>query len=82
MQIQDRGETISQANAGMQVAISMNKPIVGRHINEGDVLYVKVPEKHVKLLKTEFESLLSEDEIKALEEYIEIMRKKDPLWGI
>ena len=82
IQIQDRGEAISQANIGMQVAISMNKPVVGRHINEGDVLYVKVPEQHVKILKTNFQSLLSEDEIKALEEYVEIMRKKNPLWGI
>ena len=82
IQIQDRGEAISQANIGMQVAISMNKPVVGRHINEGDVLYVKVPEQHAKILKTNFQSLLSEDEIKALEEYVEIMRKKNPLWGI
>jgi len=82
IQIQDRGEAISQANIGMQVAISMNKPVVGRHINEGDVLYVKVPEQHVKILKTNFQSLLSEDEIKALEEYVEIMRKKNSLWGM
>ena len=82
MQIQDKGEAIPQASAGMQVAISMNKPVIGRHIDENDILYVKVPEFHVKLLKTKFQSLLSPEELQVLDEYVEIMRKKNPLWGL
>ena len=80
-QIQDKGEAIPKATAGMQVAISMNKPIIGRHIDENDLLYVKVPEAHMKLLKTKFQDMLSQDELKTLDEYVEIMRKKNPLWG-
>jgi len=72
-QIQDRGQTIPEAKKGEQVAISLNKPVVGRHINEGDVLYVKVPEPHVKTLLTKFQNLLSIDEIDTLNELINIM---------
>src|SRR5208337_2399668 len=43
-QIQDKGKAISEAKVGMQVAISMDKPIAGRHVFEKDILYVKVPE--------------------------------------
>jgi translation initiation factor 5B len=38
-QIQDKGKTIPEADKGMQVAISMDKPIVGRHVFEKDMLY-------------------------------------------
>ena len=82
MQIQDKGEAIPRADMGMQVAISMNKPVIGRHIDENDILYVKVPESHVKLLKTKFQELLSPEELQVLDEYVEIMRKKNPLWGL
>jgi len=80
-QIQDKGENIPEAKSGMQVAISLEKPVVGRHIDEKDVLYVKVPEAHVKLLKTKFQERLSVDEQEALDEYVKLMRKKIPFWG-
>jgi translation initiation factor 5B len=80
-QIQDRGENIPEAKSGMQVAISLEKPVIGRHIDEKDVLYVKVPEPHVKLIKTKFQERLSIDEQQALDEYIKLMRKKVPFWG-
>ena len=80
-QIQDKGENISEAKIGMQVAISLEKPVVGRHINEKDVLCVKVPEAHVKLLKTKFQERLSIDEQEALDGYVKMMRKKVPFWG-
>ena len=81
-QIQDGGETISCANIRMKVAISMKDPIFNRHFNEGDLLYVAVPEKHVKELLTKFKRELSLDEIQTLEELIQIMRKKKLLWGL
>jgi len=82
LQIQDRGEAVKEAKAGSQVAISLNKPVVGRHINEGDVLYVKVPEAHVKVLLTKFKDMLSQGEVEALNEYVELMRRKSPFWGL
>ncbi|MEM2129597.1 MAG: translation initiation factor IF-2 [Candidatus Bathyarchaeia archaeon] len=81
LQIQDKGEAISSAEIGKQVAISMDKPVVGRHFNEEDILYVEVPEDHVKKLLSKFQDRLGQDEIDCLNEYIEIMRKTTPFWG-
>jgi len=80
-QIQDKGQTIHEAKISMQVAISLEKPIVGRHIDEKDTLYVKIPENHAKLLQTKFKEKLTVDEQEALEEYLKLMRKKIPFWA-
>ena len=80
-QIQEKGEALPEAGAGMQVAISMDKPVVGRHVFEKDVLYVKVPEEHAKLLLSEFVDKLTVEEQEALKEYVEIMRKKTAFWA-
>ena len=81
MQIQDRGEAVPEAKVGMQVAVSLDKPIVGRHIHEGDVLYVKMPEDHAKALLTKFQNRLSADEFNALNELVNLMRSKSPFWA-
>ena len=75
LQVQDKGASIPYAEKGHQVAISIDKPIVGRHFDEGDILYVYVPEQHARLLNTKFKDRLSEDELEALNETIKIMRK-------
>ncbi len=80
-QIQDKGEALSSAQQGMQVAVSVDKPVFGRHIFEKDVLYVRVPEKHVKMLQTTFVEKLTATEQEALTEYVNLMRKKVPFWG-
>ncbi len=80
-QIQEKGEALPEARAGMQVAISMDKPVVGRHVFEKDVLYVKVPEEHAKLLLSEFVDKLTVEEQETLKEYVEIMRKKTAFWA-
>lgn len=81
-QIQDKGQAISEASQGMQVAISIDKPIVGRHIFENDVLYVKVPEAHAKALLEKFYDKLTLEEQETLKEYIELKRKKTAFWGV
>ncbi|KPV64787.1 MAG: putative translation initiation factor IF-2 [Candidatus Bathyarchaeota archaeon BA1] len=81
MQIQDRGQAISEARIGMQVAISLDKAVVGRHINEGDVLHVKVPEEHAKALLARFQDCLSPEELNALNELVNLMRHKYPFWA-
>ena len=80
-QIQDKGQSIPEARAGMKVAISMREPIVGRHIREGETLYVAIPENDARLLLREYYDMLDEDSRKALEEIVEIRRKEDPLWA-
>jgi len=81
-QIQEKGKALSEASEGMQVAISLDKPIFGRHIFEKDTLYVKVPEQHAKTLQTKFADKLTMEEQETLKEYIEIMKKKTPFWAV
>ena len=81
LQIQDRGKAIPAAEKGAQVAISIDRPIVGRHINEGDILYVSVPESHARKLLSEFSKRLSPDEIECLNELSKIMSQKKLFWG-
>jgi len=81
LQIQDRGKPVSEATMGMQVAISIDKPIIGRHIQENDILYAKIPEYHAKLLQTKFQDQLTSEEQKVLKEYVELMRRKNPFWA-
>ncbi|HLE75430.1 MAG TPA: translation initiation factor IF-2 [Candidatus Bathyarchaeia archaeon] len=80
-QIQDKGKALPEAKQGMQVAVSMDKPTVGRHIFEKDILYVKVPEPDAKALLTTYVDKLTAEEQEALKEYVEAMRKKTPFWA-
>ncbi len=80
-QIQDQGKAVPEAKQGMQVAVSMDKPIVGRHVFEKDVLYVKVPEADAKALLTAHSDDLTAEEQEVLKEYIALMRKKTLFWG-
>ena len=81
LQIQDKGKAASEANAGSQVAVSLSKTTVGRHIHEGEVFYVRVPEAHAKVLLTKFQDRLTPEEIGVLNEFIEIMRLESPFWA-
>jgi translation initiation factor 5B len=81
-QLQDKGKPISEARKGMQIALSMEKPTVGRHIFEKDILFVRVPEADAKTLMSTYMDKLSEDDQEALKEYVAVMRKKTtPFWG-
>jgi translation initiation factor 5B len=80
-QIQDKGKAISEAKTGMQVAVSMDDPIVGRHVFEKGILFVKVPEHDAKILMSTCLEKLSDDEQEVLKEYIKLMQKKTPFWG-
>jgi translation initiation factor 5B len=82
MQIQDKGKAVSEANVGLQVAVSLGKPVVGRHIHEGDVFYVRVPEAHAKVLLAKFQDRLTPEEVEVLNEFIEIMRVESPFWAV
>ncbi len=80
-QIQDEGKTVSEATRGMQVAVSMDKPTIGRHIFEKDILYVKVPEHDVKIFQTTYADQLNEEEKETLQQYVVSMRKKSPYFA-
>ena len=80
-QIQEKGKALAEAGQGMEVAVSIDKPMVGRHIFEKDVLYVKVPERHAKVLLATFMDRLAMEEQETLNEYVNLMRKKIPFWA-
>ena len=74
-EIQDKGENISRAEQGMQVAIALRKAVVGRHIYEHDILYVYLTEEDIADLKRQ-SGVLSTEEAEVLEELLELKRKK------
>ena len=47
-----------------------------------NILYVEVPENHVRQLLKKYLQNLSSDEIRVIEELIKIMRKNNPMWGL
>jgi len=55
--------------------------MIGRQIDEGDVLYTDIPKEHVVVWLTRYKSELRDDEKSVLEEIIKIKRKTDPLYG-
>ncbi|MCS7135999.1 MAG: translation initiation factor IF-2 [Nitrososphaerota archaeon] len=80
-QIQDKGQSIPEATAGMSVAISMKEPTIGRHVKEGEILYTVIPENEARLLFKSFSNRLTDDERAVLEEIAQIVRNSNPLWA-
>lgn len=82
-QIQDKGETISEARIGAEVAVSIRGVTVGRQIDEGDILYIDLPEGMVIRLIQEFKDKLTSDELEVLQEFLELKRKHvQQFWGV
>ncbi len=79
--MEDKGETLPDISRGQRVAMAIKDAIVGKHFDEGDELYVDIPEKHYKFIEREFKDKLTEDEYETLYEFLEIKRKQDPDWG-
>ncbi|HYC20284.1 MAG TPA: translation initiation factor IF-2 [Candidatus Bathyarchaeia archaeon] len=79
--MQDRGENVSEIGAGKEVAVSIDGPTVGRQINEGDVLYVDVPEKHAKVTEQELYDALDQSDRLMLDEFLTMKRKDNPFWA-
>ena len=81
-QIQHQQESVQEAKKGMQVAMSIRGPTVGRQIREGDVLYVDIPEKHAVLLMKKYRDMITADDAKILEELAKIKREHvSEFWG-
>jgi translation initiation factor 5B len=74
-------QPVEKAEKGKQLAAALPGVIVGRQINEGDILYSSIPEEDFRKYK-EFKEYLSADEKELLKEIAIIMRKTNPTWGI
>jgi translation initiation factor 5B len=79
--MQSRGENIREADAGAEVAVSIEGVTVGRQISVNDELMVEIPERHVKILEHEMFAHLSPSMRECLEDYTGMRRKGDPFWG-
>jgi len=80
--MQDKGDNLKSASKGSKVAMAIKEAVFDRDFEEGETLYVNIPEKHYKILETELKGKLSEDELDILQEIVDIKRKEEPSWGI
>ena len=79
--MQLRQESIREADAGLEVAISIEGVTVGRQVSVGDDLLVDVPERHIKVLEREMIKILNTSTQEILSEFTTMKRKEDPFWG-
>lgn len=79
--IQKTGENVGEAKKGDQVAISIDKGVVGRNIKPGDIFYPYLPKEHYRILKQNIH-LIKDDEKNILEEIKEIMKRHDKLYDV
>ena len=80
-QIQESGKAIEEATAGMQVAVSVKEPTIGRQINEGDVFYADLNSRQAKQLLERFNHRLNDSEKEVLNTLVAKKRKSDPAFG-
>jgi translation initiation factor 5B len=74
LQIQDRSVTIDEATDGMEVAVSIRGPSIGRQVKDNEVLYIDVPDKHILAIRKKFSEDLTQPELDVLEEIVTIKR--------
>jgi translation initiation factor 5B len=80
-QLQENGKTIEEATKGMQVAVSIKEPTIGRQINEGDIFYTDLNSKQAKMLIEKFNHRLNDEEKEVFNKILALKRKEDPTYG-
>jgi translation initiation factor 5B len=73
--IQKEKESKTEAKVGDEVAISLDEPIIGRHIFEEDIFYTAVPLKHALTLQQKYKSMLTGQETDLLDFITRLQRK-------
>ncbi|MGA1847790.1 MAG: translation initiation factor IF-2 [Thermoplasmatota archaeon] len=77
--MQAEKRTLKEAKMGDEVAMAIQGPMVGRHFNEEEILYIDIPEHKVQeLLRTE----LSMEEREVLDHILTVKRREKPTWGM
>jgi translation initiation factor 5B len=80
-QVQENGKAIGEAIKGMQVAVSIKGPVIGRQLNEDDILYTDLNSRHAKMLTERFSHRLNEEEKQVFDRILTMKRKSDPAYG-
>ena len=76
--LQKENEPVKEAEEGTELAASIDGPTVGRTLQEGDKLYVVLPETSARVLR---DRPLSDSERAVLDEVVRIRRVTHPFWG-
>jgi translation initiation factor 5B len=79
--MQLRQESIREADAGLEIAISIEGATIGRQVSVGEDLFVDIPERHMKVLEREMLKTLNISTQEILAEFTTLKRKGDPFWG-
>jgi translation initiation factor 5B len=74
-------ENVHEADEGSEVSIAIEGATIGRQADVGDILFVDLPERHVKVLEKEMLSHLTTGTQAVLEEFTTMKRKVEPFWG-
>ncbi|QIW23113.1 translation initiation factor IF-2 [Sulfolobus sp. S-194] len=83
LQIQDNKKSVDRATKGMEVAVSIKGNImVGRQIDEGEILYTDVPKEDLELLLTKYKDIITDDMKEVIKEIINIKRINDPTYAL
>jgi translation initiation factor 5B len=80
-QVQENGKAIEEATKGMQVAVSIKGPVIGRQINEEDTFYTDLNSRQAKMLIERFYHRLNEEEKEVFKNILGLKRKSDPAYG-
>ena len=80
-QIQDKGESITSATKGTEVAVSISGVVVGRTVIEGETLFTLPSQAGMRLLQDKYKVSMSEEEQSLLEDILSMKRKVAPLYG-
>ncbi len=82
-QIQHKGKSVSEAKAGAEVAISIvGNVLVGRHFDEGDILYTDPTEADLEKVLTKFRDMVDEEMIELIRELIKVKQKREKRFGL
>ena len=80
-QLQHENKTVETAKTGQEVACSVQNITIGRQIQEEDVFYTLPPPDDAKQYLNKFKNKLSSEELHVLNEIVEIIRVKNPIYG-
>ena len=80
-EIQLEKKNISEAERGKQVAVALERVTIGRQVNEAETLYSFLTENEFRKMK-ELKKHLTPEQRELLKEIAEIMREKNPIWGL
>jgi len=79
--VQENGKAIDEGIRGIQIAVSVKGPTVGRQINEEDIFLTDLNSRQAKMLIERFSTKLNEEEKEVFQEILALKRRSDPAFG-